>query len=102
MAKRLFTEACVRSMPSGSELVLGSEAMATPSALDLAFQRGVRVVYADGVARSSAAAAPDAGLWSRIVAEDGTYVVEVRSGAASVHRVTPDGPTLVVGAGGQG
>jgi hypothetical protein len=101
MARRLFTEACVRGLPRGSELVLGAEAVATPSALDLAFQRGVRVVYSDGPGGPGRAprAPGDAELWSRIVAQDGTYVVDVRAGRATVHRVTPEGPALV-GTGG--
>ena len=90
----------MRDMPSGSELVLGSEAMATPSALDLAFQRGVRVVYADGVRAVRKPVAAESELWSRIVAEDGTYVVEVKHGVATAHRVTPGGPALVSGSGG--
>ena len=37
--KELVTETCVRQMACGSELVLGPNKIATPAALDLAFQR---------------------------------------------------------------
>ena len=46
--KKLVTEADVQRMASGTrELILGSERIATPAALDLAFSRGMKVIYAD-------------------------------------------------------
>ena len=97
--KRLITESSVRDMPRGGELVLGREDLATPSALDLAFERGIRVRYADG---SSGAAAPSTGdpLWSRVLASDGTYVVTVRGGRASIVRLTDAGPQALQLEGG--
>ncbi len=100
MARQLYTEANVRDMPRGSELVLGTDDLATPSALDVAFARNIRVCRADGGA-AAAGAAP--GPWERMLARDGTYVVEVQRGRATVHRLTPEGPVaLASGADGEG
>lgn len=86
-AKKLITEACVRAMAPGSELVLGPDAIATPSALDLAFERGIPVVYG-----SAPPPAARSGLWERMLAADGQYVVTVSGGRAVVHRLTASGP----------
>ena len=72
--KELVTENCVRALAAGSELVLGPERIATPAALDLAFQK-----------RISAPGGSD--LWTRMKAREGTYVVVVRGGKALVTRV---------------
>jgi hypothetical protein len=89
--KRLYTEADVRALPRGSEIVLGADALATPAALDLAFERGVRVVHAAGET-AGARAAPVGSDLRALLAQDGTYVVEVRSGRARVTRLTEAGP----------
>ncbi len=96
MAKRLYTESNVRELPSGSELVLGKDALATPAALELAFARGIRVKYSDGTATpgSSAAAPAGAGL-EKLFAEDGEYVVQVKAGRARVFKLGSAGPVLV-------
>jgi hypothetical protein len=86
-ARRLYTEADVRALPRGAELVLGKAALATPAALDLAFERGLRVVWGEAAA---AGAASDA--LARLLAADGTYVLVVRSGRAQVTRLTEAGP----------
>jgi hypothetical protein len=97
MSRRLYTESSVRDLPRGSELVLGPGEIATPSALELCFARGIRVRWSDG------AVSPGAGegspLWRKLLEEDGTYVVEVRNGRARVHRLAPGGP-VVIGEGG--
>ena len=91
----LYDEARVRALPDGGELVLGPGDLATPAALDLAFAKGMRVVRgASARARGVAAASADA-LWRRILAEDGTYVIEVRGGQPRVHRLGPQGPRIV-------
>ncbi len=94
MTKRLYTEANVRELPRGSELVLAPGEIATPAALELAFARGIRVRWADG------ASAPGAGqaaseLWKRMLGDDGTYVVEVKNGRARVHRLAAGGPVAL-------
>lgn len=96
MAKRLYTEANVRELPAGSELVLGKEAIATPAALELAFARGIRVKYGDGSSTpaASVAAPADSGL-RKLLAEDGEYVVQVKSGRARVFRLAAGGPIFV-------
>jgi len=96
MAKRLYTEADVRELPAGSELVLGKEAIATPAALEAAHARGVRVRW--GGSGPSAAGAPgaqgDGGL-KKLLAEDGEYVVQVKGGRARVFRLAASGPVFV-------
>ena len=87
--KKLVTEANVRRMsPGARELILGPDRIATPAALDLAFSRGMKVVYAEA---ESASPLPS-DLWSRIKSRDGTYVVQVESGRATVTRLGAAGP----------
>lgn len=88
--KRLVTEADVLALAPGSELVLDAATIATPAALDAAHRRGLRVRRA-GESPPQAAAAPPAGI-ERLLAADGTYVVVVRGGRASVTRLTENGP----------
>jgi hypothetical protein len=96
VAKRLYTEANVRELPAGSELVLGKEALATPAALELAFARGIRVKYGDGTSTPGAGApAPSEGLWKKLLAADGEYVVQVKAGKARVFQLGANGPVLV-------
>jgi hypothetical protein len=77
--------------------VLGPGDVATPSALDRAFQKGIRVRWSRGGAAAPAAAPAGVGggLWGRILSQDGTYVVTVRGGRAAAHRLTEAGPTPV-------
>lgn len=88
--KELVTEACVRKLAAGGELVLGRNKIATPAALDLAFARGIRVVYAEIDTPAGARAA--SGLWQRMKAEPGTYIVQVEGGRARVTRLLDGGP----------
>jgi hypothetical protein len=98
--KRLITEADVRALPRGGELVLGDDAIATPSALDAAFERRLRVVSSPSSAARSACGGSCSGCssgsgpctWSKMLAQDATYVVVVSGGKASVARMTPRGP----------
>lgn len=85
--RRLYTEADVRALPRGAELVLGKSALATPAALDLAFERGVRVVWGETAAPGAASDA-----LARLLAADGTYVLVVRAGRAQVTRLGAAGP----------
>ncbi len=89
MAGRLYTEDDVRALAAGSELVLEKGDLATPSALDLAFVRGVRIQRrteprAPG-RPSSPQDSPD--LWRRMLEQDGSYVVRVVAGRAEVYRL---------------
>jgi hypothetical protein len=95
MAKRLVTEADVRAMAPGSCLSLGGGTIATPAALDLAHQRGVRVRW-DGEPEHAASSA----LWKKLTARDGAYVVVVSNGRATAHRLEDGGPVLVGNEGG--
>ena len=86
MAKRLYTEMNVRELPAGSELVLGKDAIATPSALELAFARAVRTGMA-----------ADADL-AKLAAENVDIVwhpgVEAMYPEGFATRIVPDGPAL--------
>lgn len=94
--KELFDEARVRALPAGSELALGPGDLVTPAALDAAFERGIRVVRGGGSGSAGSAGAPapapSAPLWGRMLAQEGTYVVQVKGGRASVTRLTESGP----------
>ena len=97
--KRLITESDVHAMARGGELVLGADVIATPAALDLAFQRGMKLIRRDGSVQSASSSSTSSDpLWSRMLAADATYVVVVKSGRASVSRLTDQGP-LAFGAG---
>ena len=95
--KQLVTEADVRRMASGArELVLGGHRIATPAALDLAFARGMKVVYEDaaGSPSGSANGPIPSDLWARMKSQDGQYVVQIESGRATVSRLGSNGPEL--------
>ena len=89
MAKRLITEACVRRLAAGAELVVDSETIVTPAALDLAFARGHRVRRV--TAGEPAPAARDEQRLAERLRTDGVYQVVVRDGRARVWRVTDGG-----------
>lgn len=103
--KRLYTEADVRALARGARLVLGPDTLATPSALDAAFELGITVVRGDASAVSSGNSGTScacggacgggsggACTWSKMLQGDATYVVVVSNGKASVARMTPSGP----------
>jgi len=94
MAKRLHTEASVRELAKGAELVLGPNEIATPAALELAFARGIHVRWSDGPA-TSAVATTTSPLWKTMLGADGQYVVEVAGGRARVFKLAAGGPVLV-------
>lgn len=99
MARRLYSEACIRDLAAGGELVLARGELITPAALDLAFARGIRVRWSDEAPASSTASgkapASPSPLWSTLLAADGNYLVEVKNGRARVFRLAAGGPTLV-------
>ncbi len=89
--KRLYTESDVAALPRGAVLSLGKEALATPAALDMAYLRGVQVVYADGKAVEGRAQLRDDAL-TRMLAQDGTYIVTVQKGGAVIARLVDGAP----------
>ncbi len=101
-SKRLITESDVRALARGAELVLTPDTIVTPAALDLAFERGVRLVRANAASASGAGACSCGGscggsssngcAWGRLLASDGTYVVVVKNGVASLSKLTDQGP----------
>ncbi len=98
--KRLVTEEDVRRMAPGGVLRLDSGTIATPSALDAAHERGIRVQRGGAPAPAATAgpskAACDAPrrecLWHAMLEQDGTYVVQVVNGRAQVTRLENTGP----------
>ncbi len=95
-SKRLITESDVLAMPRGSALRLDGRTLATPAALDAAHARGMRVIYADEAKADSCGERPTGGdcLWHRVLASEGTFVVQVHNGRATVSRITAEGPVL--------
>ena len=90
--KDLVTESCVRQMAPGSVLRLSPDKIATPAALDLCYEKGIRVVHGEeGAARDGGGGATSP-LWEAIKAGDGTYVVVVKNGEATVSRLEEGGP----------
>ena len=94
--KRLITEEDVRKMAPGGVLRLDSDTIATPSALDAAFARSIRVQ------QGGAAPAGNCGskkneprrecLWHAMLETDGTFVVQVVNGRAQVSLLSDAGP----------
>ena len=89
--KLLICERDVLAMSAGAKLHLDQGTLITPSALDCAHERGIRIV------RGGSAGGPSSGpkkdcLWHRILENDGTYVVQIVHGRATVSRLTESGP----------
>lgn len=95
-SKRLITESDVLALPRGGALRLDGRTLATPAALDAAHARGMRVIYTDGAGEESCTERKAGGecLWHRVLASEGTFVVQVHNGRATVSRLTADGPVL--------
>ena len=96
--KQLITEGDVRAMARGEVLRIDSRTIATPAALDAAHARGLRIVWGDAAAGCGSSAAEAEGkrecLWHGMLASDGTYVVQIVNGRATVNRLTAQGPVL--------
>lgn len=97
--RRLVTESDVRALARGAELVVPPDTILTPAAIDLAFERGVRIVRSKSDASRSGGCACGGACgggkpcaWSKLLASDGTYVVVVKNGVASIARLTEQGP----------
>ncbi|MCK6448729.1 MAG: hypothetical protein L6Q99_20235 [Planctomycetes bacterium] len=91
--KRLIVESEVHALARGSELVIGKDVIITPAALDAAFERQIRVVRLDkAVDGAPPAVQPATNLWQRMHQGEGTYVVQVKNGRATVSRLTDQGP----------
>jgi hypothetical protein len=99
--KRLITESDVRALARGAELVVTPDTIVTPAALDLAFERGVRLVRAAAGAAaggcSCGGSCSKCGAWGKLLASEGTYVVVVKNGVASISKLTDQGPLPFVG-----
>ncbi len=96
--KQLITEADVGELPRGGVLRIDGRMLVTPAALDAAHARGMRVVYeeASGSGRCSNSAKPKKApcLWHSVLASEGTFVVQVKNGHATVSQITDAGPVL--------
>lgn len=87
--KQLVTERDVLALAPGGRLVLNAGRIATPSALDAAFSRGIQVIYGE---ESDPPPPSNSDLWARMKAADGTFVVQVQGGRVTVSRLGPQGP----------
>ena len=95
--KKLITEGDVLAMARGEVLRLDQGTIATPSALDAAHLRGIRIVRGERGSCSSPSASTGSSqdcLWHGMLATAGTYVVQVAGGRATVSRITDQGPVL--------
>lgn len=90
--KKLVTEADVRALSAGAELVVEADTLLTPSAQDLIFERGIRLKRGG---ESGGPCGCDESLWTRLLSEDGQYTVSVQGGRAVVYKLTPGGPVEV-------
>lgn len=84
MPPRVYTEDDVRRLPAGCELRLGDGAIATPSGLDAARARGIRIVYAGEDAAPAADGEGSLADLPGLVEGDGRYHLEVRGGRVRV------------------
>lgn len=89
--KRLICEQDVLAMESGGVLRLDSGSIITPSALDCAHARGIRVQREKGAAPREGAGKKEC-LWHSMLENDGTYVVQIVQGQATVTKLTDRGP----------
>lgn len=91
---QLVTERDVLAMVAGGRIVLSSQRIATPAALDAAFRRGIKISY-EGPGEASSPQDPaqsDGSLLNKMRGQDGTYVVVVKNGQLSVTRIGVQGP----------
>ena len=91
MGKRLICEQDVLAMRPGEVLRIDGGTIATPSALDAAFRRGIRVVDGDEGAGARVAGKRPC-LWHEMLENDGSYVVQVVNGRATVSLLGEAGP----------
>ena len=99
---RLVTERDVRERVGEGPIVVDDETLITPSALDLAHERGIAVLYTRGRAAASPAdrvpGAPGSAsapavppTLSGLLSRDGTYVLRIEGGKVVAFRVGPSG-----------
>jgi len=91
MGKRLICEQDVLDMRPGEVLHLDGGTIATPSALDAAFRLGIRVVH-EGEHTGGGVASKRPCLWHKMLENDGSYVVQVVNGRATVSLLGEAGP----------
>ena len=87
MAKRIITEADVRSMEVPSELLLDRDTVITPSAIDAAHTRGIRILY-----RREKKNPEQRPLFRKISSlGDGDYLLQVRGGEVRFFEIRDNG-----------
>ncbi|MBU0753994.1 MAG: hypothetical protein KJ645_02570 [Planctomycetes bacterium] len=94
MAKRIITEADVLKMAVPAEIFIDRETIVTPSALDAAFSRGVRVIYGKnhGSHSGSGIGAGKQNFNSSFLnLPDGDYIVQIRQGRPRWYQIGNDG-----------
>lgn len=87
MAKRIITEADVRKMEMPAELLVDNGTVITPSAIDAAHARGIRILY-----RRAKEPSKPSTLFRKISSlGDGDYLLQVRSGETRLFEIRDDG-----------
>ena len=83
MAKRIITEADVSKMAAPSEIVIDRETVVTPSALDAAHLKNIRILYRRTEHRGPKPEIP--------CLPDGDYLLQVRKGETRIFEIRDDG-----------
>jgi len=93
MSRALYTEADFRALSAGSVVHIGDDDLVTPAALDVAHERGLKLVRgAAGAAAAGGGKKRDC-LWHKVLATPGKFLVEVSaSGDAAVWQLGDQGP----------
>jgi len=93
MSRALYTEADFRALPEGSTVHVGDHDLVTPAALDVAHERGLRLVRGAGPTAVAAGGKKRDCLWHKVLATPGKFLVEVSaSGDAAVWQLGDHGP----------
>ena len=92
MSRALYTEADFRALGEGSVVHIGDDDLVTPAALDVAHERGLRLVRG-GQGQAAPGGKKRDCLWHKVLATPGKYLVEVNgSGDAAVWQLGDHGP----------
>lgn len=102
MGKRVITESEINKMTAPGEIVVDSETLITPAALDAAFTRGLRVTYRKGETQGPPSRARLSSRERQILRQiasltDGDYLLQIREGRLRVFRIGEDGVHPIVG-----
>lgn len=93
MSRALYTEADFRALAPGSTVHVGDDDLVTPAALDVAHERGLRLVRGGPGGSGAGGGKRRDCLWHKVLATPGKYLVEVSAtGDAAVWQLGDHGP----------